>query len=146
MSVPSPDTPENRKPVESFDELVSYLEAGCKPPEEWRIGTEHEKFGFRTDDLSPLPYDGDRGVRAMLEGMQSRFGWDPGVIQLRNVGTEGFEARFREWVYIDFLHRFPESFPYLVVPAGRRELADGTIIEAGRFPISGTGVDNDAAV
>ena len=65
------------------------------------------------------------------------------MIQLRNVGTEGFEARFREWVYIDFLHRFPESFPYLVVPAGRRELADGTIIEAGRFPISGTGVDND---
>ncbi|MEM7425373.1 MAG: glutamate--cysteine ligase [Pseudomonadota bacterium] len=76
MSVPSPDTPETRKPVESFDELVTYLEDGCKPPEDWRIGTEHEKFGFHTSDLSPLPYEGESGVRAMLEGMQSRFGWD----------------------------------------------------------------------
>ena len=36
-------------------QLVEYLEAGCKPPADWRIGTEHEKFGYRLDDLSPLP-------------------------------------------------------------------------------------------
>ncbi len=77
MSVPSPDTPETRKPIESFDELVAYLEAGCKPREDWRIGTEHEKFGFHTEDLTPIPYEGPSGVKAMLEGMQSKFGWAP---------------------------------------------------------------------
>jgi glutamate--cysteine ligase len=58
------------------DDLVAYMELGCKPPEAWRIGTEHEKFGYRLDDLRPLPYDDPRGIRAMLEGLQ-RFGWQP---------------------------------------------------------------------
>jgi len=57
-------------------QLVESLEQGCKPPRQWRIGTEHEKFGYRLDDLRPLPYEGDRGIRAMLEGLE-RFGWDP---------------------------------------------------------------------
>ena len=57
-------------------QLVRYLEAGCKPREDWRIGTEHEKFGYRRDDLSPLPYEGPAGIRAMLEGLR-RFGWKP---------------------------------------------------------------------
>lgn len=70
-------------PVRSRDALVAYLEAGCKDPADFRIGTEHEKFGFHTDDLSPLPYDGPRGVRAMLEGLQ-RFGWQP-VFEGENV-------------------------------------------------------------
>jgi len=64
-------------PIESRDELVAYLEAGCKPPADWRIGTEHEKFGFRTDDLKPLTYEGPRGVRAVLNEMVDRFGWAP---------------------------------------------------------------------
>jgi glutamate--cysteine ligase len=63
-------------PIESKAQLVSYLEAGCKPPHAWRIGTEHEKFGFRLDDLKRPAYEGDRGVRALLEGLQ-RFGWAP---------------------------------------------------------------------
>ncbi len=64
-------------PLESFQDLVDYIEAGCKPPEAWRIGTEHEKFGFHTDTLTPIPHDTDRGVRAMLEGLHQRFGWEP---------------------------------------------------------------------
>ncbi len=63
--------------VTSRDELAAWLEAGCKPKDAWRIGTEHEKLGFHTDDLSPLPYEGDRGVRAMLEELWGRFGWQP---------------------------------------------------------------------
>jgi hypothetical protein len=43
----------------------------------WRIGTEHEKFGYCKDTLRPLPYEGPRSVRAMLEGMRDRFGWTP---------------------------------------------------------------------
>ena len=55
-------------------QLVEYMEGGAKPPEDWRIGTEHEKFVFRLDDLRRLPYEGDVGIRAVLEGM-TRFGW-----------------------------------------------------------------------
>ena len=62
--------------VSGRHELVEYLERGSKPPSDWRIGTEHEKFGFSLDDLRPLPYEGGRGIRAMLEGLQ-RFGWQP---------------------------------------------------------------------
>ena len=62
--------------IESKAQLVEYLEDGCKPSSEWRIGTEHEKFGFRRKDFSPIPYEGPDGVRAALEGLQ-RFGWTP---------------------------------------------------------------------
>ena len=64
-------------PIERPEQLAEYLEAGCKPPEDWRIGTEHEKFGYCKDTLQPLPYDGARSVRAMLEGLQERFNWSP---------------------------------------------------------------------
>ncbi len=63
-------------PIEETQDLVSFLEQGCKPKTKWTIGTEHEKFGFHTDDCAPLEYEGDRGVRAMLEGL-TRFGWQP---------------------------------------------------------------------
>jgi glutamate--cysteine ligase len=57
-------------------QLVAYLEAGSKPAADWRIGTEHEKFVYRTDDLTPAPYDGPRGIGKLLDGMR-RFGWEP---------------------------------------------------------------------
>jgi glutamate--cysteine ligase len=41
------------------------------------MGTEHEKFGYRLDDLRPLPYAGERGIRAILTGLADRFGWRP---------------------------------------------------------------------
>jgi glutamate--cysteine ligase len=63
-------------PIESRSQLVEFFESGNKPKKDWRIGTEHEKFGYRLLDLSPLPYEGDHGIRAMLEGL-ARFGWDP---------------------------------------------------------------------
>src|SRR5262249_4691486 len=62
--------------ITSRNELAAYLEAGCKPKSDWRIGTEHEKFGFYRKSLAPVPYDGDRGIRALLEGLRD-FGWDP---------------------------------------------------------------------
>lgn len=65
------------EPISSRDELVAYLERGVKPRERWAIGTEHEKFGFLTDSLAPLPYDGERSVRAVLAGLRDRFGWSP---------------------------------------------------------------------
>ncbi len=60
--------------IEHQAQLVDDIAAGSKPKSKWRIGTEHEKFGFRLDDLSPLPYEGGAGIRAILEGL-TRFGW-----------------------------------------------------------------------
>ena len=53
------------------------LKGWVRPRDEWRIGTEHEKFGYCKDTLKPLPYDGPRSIRAMLEGLRDRYGWDP---------------------------------------------------------------------
>lgn len=64
-------------PIEHQDQLAEYLASGCKPKAEWRIGTEHEKFGYCRDTLGPLPYDGPRSIKAVLEGLRDRFGWDP---------------------------------------------------------------------
>jgi glutamate--cysteine ligase len=56
-------------------QLVAYLESGCKPASEWRVGTEHEKFLFRKAGHGPVAYQGADGVRALLEGLK-QFGWD----------------------------------------------------------------------
>ncbi|MDX6749608.1 glutamate--cysteine ligase [Geminicoccaceae bacterium 1502E] len=63
------------EPITDRRQLVAYMEQGIKPAAAWRIGTEHEKFGFTADDLRPLPYEGPRGIRALLEGMAGQFGW-----------------------------------------------------------------------
>ncbi len=72
MSIPQ----SGGEPVESFSQLVTYFESGCKPRSQWRIGTEHEKFGFNTQTLAPLAYDGDCSITTLLEGLRDRFGWD----------------------------------------------------------------------
>lgn len=64
-------------PITSHDQLAQYLSDGCKPKEDWRIGTEHEKFGYCKDTLKPLPYEGDRSIRVMLEGLRDAHGWSP---------------------------------------------------------------------
>lgn len=63
--------------IENHQQLVEYLESGCKKKSEWRLGTEHEKFGFTTSDLRPLPYEGKRSIRAMLEGLAEQYDWHP---------------------------------------------------------------------
>ncbi len=64
-------------PIAGKAALIAYLAEGEKPnPDNWRIGVEHEKFGFHLDDLSPLAYDGPSGIHAMLTGLE-RFGWEP---------------------------------------------------------------------
>ena len=64
-------------PIEHHDQLEQYLADGCKPESDWRIGTEHEKFGYDKAGLLPLPYDGACGIKAMLDGLREGFGWDP---------------------------------------------------------------------
>ncbi|MEM8731926.1 MAG: glutamate-cysteine ligase family protein, partial [Pseudomonadota bacterium] len=64
-------------PIEHYDQLAGYLADGCKPKDQWRIGTEHEKFGYCKDTLLPIPYEGERSVRAVLEGLRDVHGWQP---------------------------------------------------------------------
>ncbi|PJE31803.1 glutamate--cysteine ligase [Pseudooceanicola antarcticus] len=64
-------------PIERHEQLAEYLAEGCKPREDWRIGTEHEKFGYCKDSLKPLPYDGERSIHAVLSGLRDRYGWAP---------------------------------------------------------------------
>jgi glutamate--cysteine ligase len=62
-------------PINGRAALVDYIAQGEKPAAAWRIGTEHEKFGFRLDDLRAPTWEGPQGIGALLEGM-TRFGWE----------------------------------------------------------------------
>mgnify|MGYP001806446743 CR=1 FL=1 len=70
------DTLDN-SPIEGMDALIAWFEDGSKPRERWRIGTEHEKFGFHVSDLSPVAYEGPRGIEKLLRGMEGLLGWEP---------------------------------------------------------------------
>jgi glutamate--cysteine ligase len=73
MSAP-PEQP--GAPIEDYRQLVEHLEAGSKPRSDWRIGTEHEKFAYCHSDLKPLAYEGEVGIRRLLEELSAQFGWE----------------------------------------------------------------------
>lgn len=75
-------------PIEHYSQLAEYLSAGCKPRDDWRIGTEHEKFGYCKDTQTPLPYEGERSIRAILEGLRDRFDWAPVMEGDKLIGLE----------------------------------------------------------
>lgn len=71
-SPPTEDGAVMSEPLRKED-LVAYLASGCKPKEKWRIGTEHEKFGFQQSTLQPMKYE---QISELLQGMGERFSWD----------------------------------------------------------------------
>ena len=71
-------------PIETREDLVAWFEAGSKPRSRFRIGTEHEKFVFTVDGHNPVPYEGRRGICALLEGMQHLLGWEP-IVEAGNI-------------------------------------------------------------
>ena len=75
-------------PIERHEQLAEYLASGCKPRDAWRIGTEHEKFGYCKDTLQPLPYEGERSILAVLEGLRDRHGWAPVLEGGKLIGLE----------------------------------------------------------
>src|ERR1700704_3474932 len=64
-------------PIESRDELVAWFEKGSKPKGQFRVGPEHESFAFTPGRRNPVPYEGQRSIRALLVGMQHLLGWEP---------------------------------------------------------------------
>lgn len=70
------DTSDER-PIETRDDLVAWIAEGEKPSPSWKLGTEHEKFPFRRTDGSAVAYEGADGIRALLEGLRDRNGWEP---------------------------------------------------------------------
>jgi glutamate--cysteine ligase len=64
-------------PIESREDLRSIFETSEKPRDQWLVGTEHEKLGFYRDSREPVPYEGEAGIGAVLQGFVGRFGWEP---------------------------------------------------------------------
>lgn len=68
-------------PLGGVDELVDYFRSAEKPRARFRVGTEHEKFGFLRADHRPLPFEGPQGIEALLEAIaedpdeRRRGGW-----------------------------------------------------------------------
>jgi glutamate--cysteine ligase len=110
-------------PISSRSELVAWIEAGAKPADEFRIGTEHEKIPFYRRGNSPVPYVGlpelgQGGIRALLDGMQERLGWAPVTDGPHVIGL--YDARTRAGISLE--------------PGGQFELSGGplqTIHETG---------------
>ena len=84
MSIPQ----QGGGPIEHRDQLAAYVESGEKPAQDWRIGTEHEKFGYCHAQLLPLPYEGDCSIKAMLTGLAERFNWQPVLEGDKIIGLE----------------------------------------------------------
>jgi glutamate--cysteine ligase len=76
----------NATPIVSRDQLVEELESGSKPRSQWRVGTEHEKFGFRRSDFTPVAYEGPHGIKQLLEAMEGLLGWQPILDHGRVIG------------------------------------------------------------
>jgi glutamate--cysteine ligase len=68
-------TAELEAPIEAVDQLVEFLRRSEKPPERWRVGTEHEKVGLWVPELRPVPYEGERGIAALLDAVAESDGW-----------------------------------------------------------------------
>ena len=77
MTTPTRDIDESAPRIAGKRELVERLAGGSKPKAQWRIGTEHEKFGFIEGTLRPLPYEGPASIKALLDGISQKFGWEP---------------------------------------------------------------------
>ena len=139
-------------PIEHHDQLAQYLAEGCKPKEDWRIGTEHEKFGYDKDTLLPLPYEGPRSVKAMLEGLRDEFNWAPVLEVAREHAREqGMEARteFLEGdarsvdlggpydlvLVTQFLHHFPREACLDVLCRLRAAMAPGGKLAVVEFTV-----------
>ena len=81
-------TPAPPVPIEHVQQLVDHLAAGCRPRDQWKMGTEHEKFGFRLDTLEPLRFEGPQGIEQLLRELARRYQWQPEYEQDRLIALK----------------------------------------------------------
>ncbi|WP_336485626.1 glutamate--cysteine ligase [Methylobacterium nigriterrae] len=79
-------------PLTTRAELIAWFAAGEKPRDSFAIGTEHEKIPFYRETREPVPYAGERGIRALLEGLARETGWEPIVDSGNIIGLAGREG------------------------------------------------------
>ncbi len=101
--------------IESRDQLIAPMQAGEKPKSRWRIGTEHEKLVYKTDDHRAPSYDEQGGIRDILLSMRE-FGWEP----VEEAGPSGT---------VDVIAMSGDDGTISLEPAGQLELS-GAPLEA----------------
>ncbi|WP_375455212.1 glutamate--cysteine ligase [uncultured Methylobacterium sp.] len=79
-------------PLTTRAELIDWFAAGEKPRDAFAIGTEHEKIPFYTESRAPVPYDGARGIRALLDGVARETGWEPIIDDGNVIGLSAAEG------------------------------------------------------
>ncbi|MDD2875788.1 MAG: glutamate--cysteine ligase [Acidiphilium sp.] len=92
-------------PITSARQLVAWFEAGCKPADAFRIGTEHESFGFQVSDHAPPRYEG--GIHELLETIAADEGLTPILDRGKPIGLTG------------------DNFSISLEPGGQFELSGG---------------------
>ena len=97
-------------PIETVRQLAEHITQGCKPREEYRIGTEHEKFGFDLASLRP-PLYAPQGIEDLLAGLAKPGAWSPILDQGKLIGLKGEGAN--------------RSASISLEPAGQLELSGG---------------------
>ena len=63
--------------ISSRSQLVQYFAIKEKKINEWKIGTEHEKFIFSLENFHPVPYKGKNGIESLLNSLKENSGWKP---------------------------------------------------------------------
>ena len=82
------EDPELARRIEDPDQLVDFFRGGETPRPKWRVGTEHEKIALYADSFAPVPYEGGRGIHALLEVLEREHGFEPLLDGERLVGLE----------------------------------------------------------
>jgi hypothetical protein len=57
-------------------DLLKWFAEGAKPKENWKIGTEHEKFVFHIDNLERVGYFGKTGISDLLNKLARENNWE----------------------------------------------------------------------
>lgn len=99
-------------PIVSVRQLAEHIAAGCKPRSAYRIGTEHEKFGFVRATMRPPGYAPD-GIQALLKGLVEPGAWEPILDNGQPIGLKGRGANRGASISLE--------------PAGQLELSGGVL-------------------
>ena len=81
------------RPIESWEQLIDYFRDGEKSRRERGVGTEHEKFLIRRDDLSMLSHGEEGGIEDLFGELVEQGGWEASMDCDRIIGLDGESHR-----------------------------------------------------